>query len=237
MSRRQCPHRAAVRQLTEAKDSACANRQEQLAGQLQLLSDYRRWRKDADRAEYKVVLRGRALYRTLAVMLAVMAVLLTIYFYDRRRRLVAENRLLAEQTRREQERMDREQLRMDYYRQLNQLTLPMAYDSLREGKVRMGEKEWQTIYANTDACFPGFTGRLRTTFPFLKEDDIRLCCLVKMEMPLDLTALIFGIGKGSVSQRKQRLRQKMELEGSLDEYLGVASVGRSGMRPASADRE
>lgn len=226
-----------VRQLTEAKDSACANRQEQLAGQLQLLSDYRRWRKDADRAEYKVVLRGRALYRTLAVMLAVMAVLLTIYFYDRRRRLVAENRLLAEQTRREQERMDREQLRMDYYRQLNQLTLPMAYDSLREGKVRMGEKEWQTIYANTDACFPGFTGRLRTTFPFLKEDDIRLCCLVKMEMPLDLMALIFGIGKGSVSQRKQRLRQKMELEGSLDEYLGVASVGRSGMRPASADRE
>ena len=127
-----------VRQLTEAKDSACANRQEQLAGQLQLLSDYRRWRKDADRAEYKVVLRGRALYRTLAVMLAVMAVLLTIYFYDRRRRLVAENRLLAEQTRREQERMDREQLRMDYYRQLNQLTLPMAYDRLREGKVRMG---------------------------------------------------------------------------------------------------
>ena len=117
--------------------------------------------------------------------------------------------------------MDREQLRMDYYRQLNQLTLPMAYDRLREGKVRMGEKEWQTIYANTDACFPGFTGRLRTTFPFLKEDDIRLCCLVKMEMPLDLTALIFGIGKGSVTQRKQQLRQKMELEGSLDEYLGV----------------
>ena len=75
----------------------------------------------------------------------------------------------------------------------------MAYDRLREGKVRMGEKEWQTIYANTDACFPGFTGRLRTTFPFLKEDDIRLCCLVKMEMPLDLTALIFGIGKGSVN--------------------------------------
>ena len=101
------------------------------------------------------------------------------------------------------------------------------------GLLKLGWKDGQAGYAIDALRFPGHG----TTFPFLKEDDIRLCCLVKMEMPLDLTALIFGIGKGSVSQRKQRLRQKMELEGSLDEYLGVASVGRSGMRPASADRE
>ena len=101
------------------------------------------------------------------------------------------------------------------------------------GLLKLGWKDGQAGYAIDALRFPGHG----TTFPFLKEDDIRLCCLVKMEMPLDLTALIFGIGKGSVSQRKQRLRQKMELEGSLDEYLGVASVGRSGMRPASAVRE
>jgi len=40
-----------------------------------------------------------------------------------------------------------------------------------------------------------------------------------MDMPLDLIALIFNIEKGSVSQRKQRLRQKMGLDVPLDDYL------------------
>ena len=108
---------------------------------------------------------------------------------------------------------------MGYYKQLNLLTLPLVYSNQREGRMRMSESDWQKIYTNTDTCFQDFTTKLRQDHPSLKEDDIRLCCLLKMDMPLDLIALIFNIEKGSVSQRKQRLRQKMGLDVPLDDYL------------------
>ena len=107
-------------------------------------------------------------------------------------------------------------MRLDYYKRL---TLPLVYDNLCKGRVRLTENDWTAVCLNTDACFPGFTARLREAFPALREDDVRLCCLLKMDMPLEITALIFGIEKASVSQRKQRLRQKMGLDCPLDDFL------------------
>lgn len=198
--------------LRDVNDSIRLQRKRQFVSQLQTLQDYRRWRKKADDTEYKLVLRENRIFRSIIGMLVIIGILLTAVFINRRRRLKAENSLLLEQ--REQER-----LRVDYYKQLNQLTLPLAYGNLRDGHMHISEKDWQQIYVNTNACFKGFTQKLRQSCPTLREDDIRLCCLLKMDIPLELIALIFGIEKGSVSQRKQRLRQKMGLDIPLDDYL------------------
>ncbi len=201
-----------ARTLMDTKDSLQAQRKRQFVSQLQMLHDYRRWRKKADDTEYKLLLRENNIFRILIGMLVTTGILLTAVFINWRRRLKAENKLLLEQR-------EQESLRVGYYKQLNLLTLPLVYSNQREGRMRMSESDWQKIYTNTDTCFQDFTTKLRQDHPSLKEDDIRLCCLLKMDMPLDLIALIFNIEKGSVSQRKQRLRQKMGLDVPLDDYL------------------
>lgn len=207
------------RQLLAVKDSFGRLQKERWVDQLQMLYDYRRNWEKAEDEEYRMVLRVNRLFRALAVSLLVTGVAVSVWLYNRKRRLKAENKLLQEQAAREQERREQDGLRLEYYKRLNMLTLPIAYGNLRDGRVRVGEKEWAMIYENTDACHAGFTDHLRRRFPQLREDDVRLCCLLKMEMPMELIALVFGIEKPSVSQRKQRLRQKMELDVPLDEFI------------------
>lgn len=210
---------ARARDLLATKDSVSRERLERWADQLQTLHDYQQNWEKAEDEEYHMVVRVNRLYRALAVSLLVVGVAVSLWLCDHKRRLKAENKLLQEMAARERERRGQDELRLNYYKQLNLLTLPIAYGNLREGRVRVGEKEWTMLYENTDACFTGFTSHLRRSFPHLKEDDIRLCCLLKMEMPMELIALVFGIEKASVSQRKQRLCQKMELDGSLDDFI------------------
>ena len=207
------------RELLAVKDSFGRLQKERWADQLQMLHDYRRNWEKAEDEEYRMVLREYRLFLALFVSLLATGVVMAVWLHSRKRRLKAENRLLLEQAAREQERREQDELRLNYYKRLNMLTLPIAYDNLRSGRTRVSEKEWALLYENTDACFVGFTSHLRQCFPQLKEDDIRLCCLLKMEMPMELIALLFGIEKPSVSQRKQRLRQKMELDVSLDEFI------------------
>lgn len=130
----------------------------------------------------------------------------------------AENRLLQEQASLKERDLELSELKLHYFKQLSQLTFPLIYQH-RHHPIRLGDEEWRTMYQNTNACFADFTKRLQAAFPQLKEEDVRLCCLLKMELPLELIALIFNIEKGSVSQRKQRLRSKMGIEGNVDEFL------------------
>lgn len=195
--------------LMAGQDSLRRQHKKFLMDKMQMLNDYRRRRKDAEEAEYRHLLQENRLIRALLAGCLVTALLAVAYLLSRKRRLKAENRLLSEQRK-------QEQLRLDYYKRL---TLPLVYDNLCKGRVRLTENDWTAVCLNTDACFPGFTARLREAFPALRDDDVRLCCLLKMDMPLEITALIFGIEKASVSQRKQRLRQKMGLDCPLDDFL------------------
>ena len=72
-----------------------------------------------------------------------------------------------------------------------------------------------------DSGYNGFTQKLRSRFPMLSEKDINFCCLVKIKMSIQNLTDIYCISKNSVSRKKLRLKEKLDIaEGdTLDGFL------------------
>lgn len=132
-----------------------------------------------------------------------------------------ENRLLKEQEERKQKEIHVLNLTVDYYKRLNAITVPILLKSHnKQGAMHLKEEEWNIIIENTDACFNRFTDRIKTQFPQLTEEEVRLCCLIKMEISIFLLSEIYHIAKTSVSRKKVRLKQKMGIEEmTIDEFI------------------
>ncbi|MCL1937576.1 MAG: hypothetical protein FWF52_04165 [Candidatus Azobacteroides sp.] len=68
-------------------------------------------------------------------------------------------------------------------------------------------------------CFAELIHRLKTAFPSIKDEEIELCCLIKLGLPLTVICLCFGfVESDSLRQRKYQLKRKME-KGNSPELL------------------
>lgn len=110
---------------------------------------------------------------------------------------------LAEMRRKE------ERLRSIFFKQLS---LPMVRggnpDSPRT--LRLTDSDWKVIFSHADAVFDNFTLRLQEYYPALNEEDLRFCCMVKMQLSQAEIAEIVCLEKDSVKKRLKRIRlQKM----------------------------
>ena len=132
-----------------------------------------------------------------------------------------ENNLLKEQEERKKEEIRLLNLTVNYYRRLNAITVPILLRSQnKQGAMHLKEEEWEIIIKNTDACFNLFTVRIKSQFPHLTEEEVRFCCLIKMEISISLLSEIYHIAKTSISRKKVRLKEKMGIEEmTIDEYI------------------
>ena len=133
----------------------------------------------------------------------------------------AELRFLKEQENSERLEKARLEQRIDYFRRLNEITIPLLMQHRNKaGALHFSEHDWFTLRQNTDACFDQFTARLKAAFPQLTDDEINFCCLVKMELSLAVLSEIYHIAKGSISRKKMRLKEKIGIqELSFDEWI------------------
>ncbi len=120
------------------------------------------------------------------------------------------------------------ELKTKFYNQLNSIIIPGLISSskdINEGKsshIKLTEQDWNKIIENTDAVFNNFTKRLKETFPKMNEMDIRLCCLIKVQLSQSEMADILNIEKVSIKRRKLRIRKdKMMIDDgrTLDEIV------------------
>lgn len=110
---------------------------------------------------------------------------------------------------------------VEYYKRLNALTVPILMKSQNsQGAMHLKKEEWDIIIQNTDACFNDFTFRLKEAYPQLTLEEVRFACLLKMEFSLSLLSEIYHIAKGSISRKKMRLKEKMQIENmTLDDFI------------------
>lgn len=129
------------------------------------------------------------------------------------RKIIRQHELLELRTREKQEadrtlaEMQRkeEQLRTLFFKQMSLSMLPAGEDSTRPPRL-----DWQAVFRHADAVFDDFTVRLRMRYPALNEDDLRFCCMVKMQLTQAEIARIVCLEKDSVKKRIKRIRlQKM----------------------------
>lgn len=69
--------------------------------------------------------------------------------------------------------------------------------------------QWRDIIYKTNAVYDNYTERLRTRIPELTENDIRICCLIKLSFSNGDIAKILGISPTSVSRQKLRLKERI----------------------------
>lgn len=206
------------------------------------MQEYKLQRERANKAEMETAHHKLIFYRmVVALGLVILALLLLLHrirthkqklteelkesqwlrMEESLKRKEAEVALAHEQERLKQQEIDRLHKSVEYYRQLNAITLPsLLRKKNSQGALHLTEDEWDIIQQNTDTCFDGFTTRLKEHCPQLTEEELRFCCLVKMDLPLSLLSEIYHIAKGSISRRKMRLKEKMHIENcSFDEFI------------------
>lgn len=132
-----------------------------------------------------------------------------------------ENLLLKEKTEKEQLLAKEMIVKAEYYKRLNLVSVPILSASRdKKGFIFLKPDDWKSIEENTNACFEHFTDRLAKDFTQLSQDDIRFLCLLKMELSLDLLSAVYHVEKNSISKKKGRLRDKMQIENkTLDEFI------------------
>lgn len=219
------------------RDSLDADKKAELLDKVHAIREYRKQQRLIEDNERQLTRRLLLVYRLAALIGIIIILWLAYYIYTRRRQALLNRDLMQAQLSKQEmeirylreqeakEELEKAQLvqKLDYFKQLNEITIPLLMRSRNQaGALHLNEEDWQTLRNNTDACFDNFTQRLKTAYPQLNDEEINFCCLVKMELPLAILAEIYHIAKGSISRKKMRLKEKIGItDGSFDEFVAA----------------
>lgn len=88
------------------------------------------------------------------------------------------------------------------------------------------EEQWHEVTNLINIFFNLFTLRLRTDYPNITDEDIRYCCLIKLNLSTSVISELMSVTPNSVTKRKHRIKEKMNrqngklfVEESLDGFL------------------
>lgn len=224
------------------RDSTYFGRKEELLERIQNLREYKTQQEHIVQVEKDLADKVLLLHRVVAFFVIVILSVFLFYYRIKQnknklkiqllrteqernqsdlKRKEAEIQYLKEKEEKEAIALARLNQRLEYFKQLNEITIPILMQNRnKSGALHLQENDWTIIRNNTNACFDHFTDRLKGLYPQLTEEEINFCCLVKMELPLSVLAEIYHIAKGSISRKKMRLKEKIGIENrSFDEFI------------------
>lgn len=82
-------------------------------------------------------------------------------------------------------------------------------DSLIKSPKPLTAAQWAEVVENTNRLYDNFTLRLKKQFPSFTNNDLQVCCLIKLRMSVANMAEILNISPASVSKRKQRIKDQI----------------------------
>lgn len=91
-------------------------------------------------------------------------------------------------------------------------------DSLIKSPKQLTIVQWAEVEENINKLYNDFTLRLKEQFPSFTNNDLQVCCLIKLRISVSNMAEILNISPASVSKRKQRIKEQIikELGDSFD---------------------
>lgn len=92
-------------------------------------------------------------------------------------------------------------------------------------KIILSDTERTSLMESANLCYGFFIDRLKKNFHDLTDDDLCLCCLLKLQISTQDQCLLLGINDSTLRKRKYRLKNtKMMLAGkftSLDDFIAT----------------
>lgn len=227
---------------TLSLDSLILDRRDELLEKMHGIHEYKLQKDRANKAEIQAASNKLLFTNSVLIALVMIMILSVLLHYNRSNKRKLAERLREETCLKMEEALKRrdmeislankqEELRqkeieklnknIDYYKQLNNVTLPIIMRRQNtNGALHLSDDDWNIIVGNADACFDMFSQRLKNLCPQLTADEIRFCCLIKMELPMSVLSEIYHIAKASISRRKMRLKEKIGIESvSFDEFI------------------
>lgn len=187
------------------------------------------WRTQAAERQSNVYLMA-----TLSLLSLWIASTIYFFYWRNRRRLVEQQHQLASQqeelhhqrqvtTENLQRMAEMEQkearLKETSFRRLNQR---IVQEIEKGSNILLSDDDWEDIVQNADIIFDNFTRRLQQHYPALNKEDLRYCCMVKMQLSQLEMSQIMHLEKDSVKKRLKRIRmEKMKADSgvTLEELL------------------
>lgn len=187
------------------------------------------WRTQAAERQSNVYLMA-----TLSLLSLWIASTIYFFYWRNRRRLVEQQHQLASQqeelhhqrqvtTENLQRMAEMEQkearLKETFFRRLNQR---IVQEIEKGSNILLSDDNWEDIVQNADIIFDNFTRRLQQHYPALNKEDLRYCCMVKMQLSQLEMSQIMHLEKDSVKKRLKRIRmEKMKADSgvTLEELL------------------
>lgn len=187
------------------------------------------WRTQAGERQSNVYLMA-----TLSLLSLWIASTIYFFYWRNRRRLVEQQHQLASQqeelhhqrqvtTENLQRMAEMEQkearLKETFFRRLNQR---IVQEIEKGSNILLSDDDWEDIVQNADIIFDNFTRRLQQHYPALNKEDLRYCCMVKMQLSQLEMSQIMHLEKDSVKKRLKRIRmEKMKADSgvTLEELL------------------
>lgn len=181
------------------------------------------WRTQAAERQSNVYLMA-----TLSLLSLWIASTIYFFYWRNRRRLVEQQHQLASQqeelhhqrqvtTENLQRMAEMEQkearLKETFFRRLNQR---IVQEIEKGSNILLSDDDWEDIVQNADIIFDNFTRRLQQHYPALNKEDLRYCCMVKMQLSQLEMSQIMDLEKDSVKKRLKRIRmEKMKADSGV----------------------
>lgn len=181
------------------------------------------WRTQAAERQSNVYLMA-----TLSLLSLWIASTIYFFYWRNRRRLVEQQHQLASQqeelhhqrqvtTENLQRMAEMEQkearLKETFFRRLNQR---IVQEIEKGNNILLSDDDWEDIVQNADIIFDNFTRRLQQHYPALNKEDLRYCCMVKMQLSQLEMSQIMHLEKDSVKKRLKRIRmEKMKADSGV----------------------
>lgn len=187
------------------------------------------WRTQAAERQSNVYLMA-----TLSLLSLWIASTIYFFYWRNRRRLVEQQHQLASQQEelhhqrqvttenlQRMAEMEQEEARLKetFFRRLNQR---IVQEIEKGSNILLSDDDWEDIVQNADIIFDNFTRRLQQHYPALNKEDLRYCCMVKMQLSQLEMSQIMHLEKDSVKKRLKRIRmEKMKADSgvTLEELL------------------
>ncbi|MCE5179779.1 MAG: hypothetical protein LLF81_11640 [Porphyromonadaceae bacterium] len=143
-------------------------------------------------------------------------------------RLQQDNLLLTQQNEisalREKEAVLRESLfkKISFFNKIPSLNKEENDQSDKQGKIKINNNDWQEMTIGIRDAYPEFLDKLKQHAPTLSDDDVRFCCLLKINVSMQDLSDIYCVSKSAITKRKYRLKtEKFQI---VDKILNLDTV-------------
>jgi len=115
----------------------------------------------------------------------------------------------------EKERVDIENRKIEYENKERELLTEQLRKSEifrkfhTDGGIKATESDWKQLISLIDRTFPRFSKQLNSLLPKISDVELKVCCLVKIEVPATDIATIINRSRQSVTMIRKRLYNKI----------------------------